>query len=196
MLICLGGFLGSGRRILARKVANKYGLHLYDAESKKAHLHVFDKNGRVKEVLQRPTTDELRRFLFSRIIEDFPKLAKMYPDMIIHDAFHRAKPRTYFFAEAKKYFDPVVFIWIDSDEAHVEARVRHMQEIGLVGRFETAVQRRKKAVLAFEQLGPDTPVFKCVQADDAEVEALWALIQESVQPSKKKKTRLTPHTAG
>ena len=177
MLICLGGFLGSGRRILARKLAEKHQFHLYNIGSKKIHRHVFKKNGRVKEVVLQPNTEKLRLFLYERIIEDFPRLSKMHPDTIVNDEFHRETPREYFLAEARKYFGTVVFIWIDSDEIHVRGRLRDMVEIGMLPDFGRALKGWRRATRTFDPPKPDTRVFRCANADDVEAEALWALIQ-------------------
>lgn len=177
MLICLGGFLGSGRRILARKLAERHRFHLYDIGSKKIRRHVFKKNGRVKEVALQPNTEELRLFLYQRIIEDFPRVSKMYPDTIVNDEFHREMPREYFLSEARKYFDPVVFIWIDSDEIHAKGRLRHMVEIGMLPDLGRALKGWRRATRTFDPPKPDTRMFRCVNADNAEAEELWALIQ-------------------
>lgn len=177
MLILLGGFLGSGRKRLARQLAKTYGFHLYDTEAKKTHRSVFQEDGSVKDVVQRPRTNELRSLLYKTILDNLPVESKMYPDTIIEDSFHLKEPREFLIKEAAKYFAPIVFVWIDSDETHVEERLRRIVERGLIANVEEGHRRRRGAIHQFDGLNPGSHVFKCVRGDQAEVDALWALIQ-------------------
>ncbi|HTR18613.1 MAG TPA: hypothetical protein VMH91_01370 [Candidatus Paceibacterota bacterium] len=176
MLILLGGFLGSGRKMLAKQLAYRQKFYLYDTEAKKMHHPEFQSDGSVKEVTEPPKSEEQRMFLYKRIVDDFPRLSKMYPDTVIEEAFHRIGPRDYFITEAKKFFDPVVFVWVDSDEAHVEERMRRMVKLGLVKNLSEAMNRRRRAARHFNQ-DPSMRVFKCVKADSAEADALWTLVR-------------------
>jgi hypothetical protein len=177
MLICLGGILGNGRKILAQKIARSHNLYLYDTDSKKIHFHVREKDGSVREVTRRPRTTELRSFLYKRILEGLPRLAKMYPDMLIDDSFHMKEPREHFLTEARKCFDDVTFVWVDSDPSHVEQRLEKLEKMGLIKNVEKVKERRLHAMRMFEPLPSDVPVFMCESADDVEAEALWALIE-------------------
>ena len=103
----------------------------------------------------------------------------MYPDLIIDDAFHREEAREYFFSEAKKYFNRVVFVWIDSAEPDVAVRMQHMKEVGMIESVEGALLKRQRTAAKFQPLHPGVPVFTCVKGDDAEADALWQLIKSN-----------------
>ena len=180
MLVVLGGLLGSGRRVLARKLAEQQHFHLYDMDAKYPHRHVFDETGRAKEVTVRLHTDEARLSLYKRVLEDMPKLSKMHPNIVLEDPFTRAKPRDAFFNAARKHFDRVVFVWIDSDEPNVTKRLELMRRKGLIQSIQTALERRKMVAAGLERLDPSTRVFKCMLADDVETKALWTLINSEI----------------
>ena len=175
MLIVLGGFLGNGRKMFAHRLAKRKNFHLYDTDAKKMRRFELQRGGAIKEMVQRPYREEQRLFLYKNVLADFSKISKMHPDMIIEDSFHRTAAREYFLTEARKYFKPVVFIWIDSDEAHVAERIRHMVTTGAIGSYEEGVRRRKSAAKHFTQ-DHTMRVFKCVKGDEAELDALWSLI--------------------
>lgn len=182
MLICLGGFLGSGRKLLARIIAEKYGLHYYDIDAHKMHRLIVSTGGRgVRDVPVQPTTDEYRMQIYRNVLADFSRLAKMYPDIVVDDAFHRRLPRETFLKEARKYFGSVVFVWIDSDESHVMERLTVLRARRIIRSEKKALARREKAAQEFEPLKPDTRVFKCVLGDQAEGEALMSLVRAELR---------------
>ena len=177
MLIVLGGFLGSGRKALAQKLADCKGMYLYDMEAKYMHTLVRGKDGTVSEVKRRPTKDFQRLWIYQRVLQELPMLSKLHPDTIVDAVFQRRQPRKYFLEEAKKYFKPVVFVWIDSDESHVEERLRWMKARRIIPTVEDGIRRRQAAANLFDGLDPGERVFKCVRGDAAEADALWTLIQ-------------------
>ena len=178
MLIILGGFLGSGRKILSRKIAERHGLYFYTIADKKLHSFSVAKDGAIHERIQRAKTDDMRMRIYGRAIAEFPRLRKMYPDVILEDVFHRARPREYFIAEAQKYFDNVIFVWIESDEASVADRLALMKKKGLIDSIETSLHRRRRSMENFEELKPGTLSFYHTKSDDRAAERLWDLIMK------------------
>lgn len=176
MLIVLGGFYGSGRKIFAKKLAARHQFHLYDMEAVRSRSFRFTNAG-VREATRWERSDMERGHLYRKVLETFPIVSKTYPDTIVEDGFHRRKLREFFLKGAAEYFKPVVFVWIDSDESHVEERLRRMKRSRIAGSVEEGIRRRRGAARTFDGLAPETRVFKCVRADDAEVAALWTLIE-------------------
>ncbi len=181
MLIVLGGLIGDGRWVLSRKLASQYKFHLYDINNKRMHRHVLEKSGEVRETIESPRTDEMRLLLYERVLEDFGKISKMYPDTIVQDWFHRIRPRSTFLRDAANYFDSVVFVWIESEERYLLPRLQHMVEKGAIKNIEAAVRQREKAIGSLQRPDGPTPIFNCTTASHTEVEALWNLIQSASQ---------------
>lgn len=189
MLIVLGGLLGSGAKTLAGQLAMKSGLHHYDIDQKKLREPVLDPHGDFR-ILQ-PRTDKDRVKVYESVFKEFPLLSKMYTDVVVDDVFHRDVPREYFLSEARKYFDPVVFVWVESDEDSVKIRLERMEKAGKVPSLAAAMRRRKTAQMKMQPLPPSAPVFShrasgeegiaARQAMDRKVAALWKLIQQNIR---------------
>jgi predicted kinase len=179
MLILLGGFLGSGRKVLARRLAKKHGLYPYDMEQHKLHGHFFNKKGEVVEYSTVARTDEGRMRIYRQALQDFPRLSKMHPDVIIERTFHRKGPREYFFTEARNYFDPVIFVWVTSDGAYVQKRLSKMSRKRLVASVDTASRERETAEREFQPFETEPVTFFNEGNADEAAERLWALIQEA-----------------
>lgn len=164
MLICLGGFLGSGRSILAHRLADRSDVHYLDLEQKKFSTITFENNQMQMRVVE-PNTDALRMQCYGRAAGEFPMLAKLYPHVVVHDAFHRAKSREYFFSEAKKSFPHVFFIWIDAPDISVTNRLIYMKEKGIIKSIPAAQARRKKTIQDFEPFTTPPLTFRLGSSD-------------------------------
>ena len=186
MLVVLGGLLGNGARTLADQLAARFGLYHYDIARKKIRHPTFDRRGDFR-ILQ-PRTDKDRVKVYENVCKDFPLLSKMYPDVVVDDTFHRDIPREYFLSEARKYYTPVVFVWIESDEASVRVRLERIRQAGKIESVDGALRRREKAHAKQQPFPPATPIFfhrtsgkegiAAQQIADQKISALWELIQE------------------
>ncbi len=169
MLICIGGFPGSGKHALARYVAEHLGYYYYDINQKKLPYPVLTQRG-VHEKLQQPDTDEKRTLLYQRIVKDFPLLSKMYPDMVIDSAFHRIHPRDAFFREARQYFDDVLVLWVESD-----AQEGAWQGID---NSEASVRKEKLIRKEFQPFDVPVPTFSYSGSIDAAQEAFCEFVRK------------------
>ncbi len=184
MLVVLGGLLGSGAKTLANELAKQRGFYRYDIDRKKLRRPKFDQRGNFK-ILQ-PETDAQKLRIYESVFEEFSLLSKMYPDVVTDDAFHREAPREFFLSEARKYYDPVVFVWIESDEDSVKIRLERMEKEGKVPSVAVAIRRRKMGQMKMQPLPQSTPhFFYRVSGDERiaaeQVAALWELVQQHVQ---------------
>ena len=179
MIILLGGFLGSGRRVLARKIAKRLGFYYYNIERKKLRAFKFNTNREVRHRTIQPRSDVERRRMYAQVVEEFPLLSKMYPDIVIDDAFHRAGPREYFFSEAKRYFRDMVFVWVDSDEKWVGERFVHMLKKKVIRSIEDARRRRLSAKKRFQPFKdePITFISGSIADREKDVEDLVQLVR-------------------
>lgn len=176
MLICLGGFFGSGRRILAHRLSARLGFHYYDLDAKKFHRYDITPNKTVRERIQQPNSDKERMRIYDNALKDFPLASKMYHDVILDDAFHRQEPREYFLKEARNYFDQVILVWVESDEASLEGRFIEMKRRGLIRNVESAMRRRKRAERNFQEFAVPPLTFRHTTSDDEATEALARLV--------------------
>lgn len=184
MLVVLGGLLGSGAKTLANELATKYRLHRYDIDGRKLRLFSMDNKGNFK--VRQPNTDEETLKVYKNVFKDFPLLSKMYPDVVVDDTFHREAPREYFLSEARKYYNPVVFVWIDSDDASVRVRLKHLWKRRRIRSVEQALHKRDRAAAKLQLPAPPAPRFSYrVSGDERiaaeQVAALWELVQQHVQ---------------
>lgn len=179
MLIVLGGFLGSGRAILARLLAEQARFHYYPLLDKKKYLH-FDKKHQLHERIMEPSTDPARMQMYRETLKDFPLISKMYNDVVIDDAFHREKPREFFLEEARAYFNPVVFVWIESPDETVEPRLQEAERVGFVPNVPAALRKRKQMIKEFEPFSGSLVFFHRISNKRAARELL-GLVTHSVK---------------
>lgn len=157
MILILGGFIGSGRKMLAHELALREGFHHYAMDEHK--LTKFrEKNGEVIERKMSFRTDPMRRMAYKRAIRDMERLIKMHNNIVIEDSFHRKGPREYFF-QAIQRFHPVDFIWIECDESSVTKRLQKMKKKGLIGSVRRCLERRERAIAQFEPFDVPPPTF-------------------------------------
>jgi len=179
MIICLGGLLGDGRKQLANRLAMRFGLHHFDIDRKKLREFSLDGTGNFK-VLQ-PDTDEERLRVYDFALKEFSLLSKLHSTIIVDDTFHREIPREHFFSEARKYYGPVIFIWIESDEISVGERLERLRKSGMTTSVREAERRRERSRALLQLPPPSVPRFFYTTYDKKQVLALWELIQNTAK---------------
>jgi len=173
MLIILGGYIGSGRRALARELALRQELHLIDLSRFDFRL-ITRGGGHVAKV---PTTAR-DSYACTKAIQEFPLLSKMYANVIIEHVMHLKGPRTLLFEAARKYFDRVVFVWVESEEGPDE-RFALMMRNKVIRSLESGRRERQQQMEEFEPFG--TPPITFIRKADSTLAAkeLWELVQRS-----------------
>jgi hypothetical protein len=168
MLLVLGGSIGSGRNMLAQQFSQRSGFHQYDLQGKRMQRRVFDDEGRVHEYPQRSSTDEMRVALYRTALRDLPMLSKMHRDVVVHDGFHRKIPREYFLQAAASYFDPVVFVWIESDEDVAQRRIGFLYREHVIESVAAGKRMREKMQKEYEPSAQAPLTFCCASLDGKE----------------------------
>ena len=125
MLICIGGFAGSGRNRIAKELAKVLGFHNFNLTRLKKQPLIRHEHRITHEKLF-SYSDELLLRIFRSAVSNFQQLSKMYPDMIVADYFTREIPREFLFNEAEKYFGPPLIIWMDSTEEESIVRLNEL----------------------------------------------------------------------
>ena len=179
MLVVLGGFIGNGRGFLGPLLAKEMGFYYYPLLEKKKQLYLDNKH-RLHERIMEPSTDPARAQLYREVLKDFRLLSKMYPDVIVEDTFHREKPREFFLQEARRYFSPVVFVWIESPDETAVARLQRAERIKLVPSAAKAIHTRSKTMKEFEPFSGALIFFHRI-SNRAAARALLGLINQSVK---------------
>ncbi len=178
MLLLLGGFLGSGRRLLAKRIAKKYGFYRFDIETRKLPAHAFNVRRELVEKREKPKTDADRIKLFEKVVEDLALLSKMYDNIVLDSTFHRERVRDFFFKSTKKIFDRVEFVWIDSDEEAVGQHLEEMAQKKLIASITSALNQRELAKQQFEPFASPPKTF-LYQGKTGSAKRLLALAWES-----------------
>lgn len=186
MIIFFGGFIGSGRKSIARRFAARYGLHHYDIDDERFHRFVFDKAGRAKERPVAARGDASLNELYRRAAEKFPMLAKMHEGVVIDHAFHRKLPREYLFEEARKHFGEVAFVWIQSEEGYVRRRLELLERMGMIRSVADALRGRAITKKYFQLFRPAPVVFHRTTYRPEELKELRALIENQLQSAGRK----------
>ena len=113
MLICIGGFPGSGVHYLADALSKKLNFHNFPLLELKQDPLLMQRH-RVEENIYPGFSDKILLQIYKKAATYFRMTSKMYPDIIIRDYFAREIPREFLFKEAEKYFGPPVVIWAAS----------------------------------------------------------------------------------
>ena len=101
----------------------------------------------------------------------------MHQNVVVDESFHRANSREFFFAEARKYFDKVIFVWIDSDDEHIKNRLQFMRATGMIKSVRWALQKRARQEKEFEPFSLPPLTFYHALSNDNAVERLIELIR-------------------
>ncbi|HEY4488211.1 MAG TPA: AAA family ATPase [Candidatus Paceibacterota bacterium] len=179
MIVFLGGFFGSGRESLADKLADTLGFFCLDVYSRKDRWRALQ-GGVLREYVREPKHDADTLCIYERVVEEFPLLSRMYPDVVIHDSFHRRSPRTYLLDAAREHFGDPVFVWIEASDERAYERFLRRRAMGVISDVERAVALRRRQREEFEQF-VDTPtkILNDGSGRDA-LPILSRLVQEAV----------------
>ncbi|MCE9541254.1 hypothetical protein K8R03_01690 [Candidatus Kaiserbacteria bacterium] len=180
MIVFFGGFLGSGRKSIARRYAARYGFHYYDIDNERLHRFVRDKKGRTKERPVAARGDKALMQLYEKVAARLPLLVKMHQGVVIDHAFHRDAPRKYLFAEARKLSNDVALVWIQSEEQYVLKRLQLLEKRKMIRSVADALRGRALTKKYFQLFRPAPAVFKRAGYRREELAELRTLIQKQV----------------
>ncbi|MSU73802.1 hypothetical protein EXS56_01550 [Candidatus Kaiserbacteria bacterium] len=126
MLICIGGFPGSGRNRFSHDLSKALGFYNHPLNEIK-HSPSFKRiHGATRPSPVAPYSDDLLTQVYQEVASSFSVLSKMYPDIIMKDHFHREVPREVLFREAEKHFGPPLIVWTD---ASLEVSTGRLEEV-------------------------------------------------------------------
>ena len=130
----------------------------------------------VRELTVRTESDAQRALIYQRTLDDFPRLSKMYPDVIIDAGFRNATLREHFFTGARSYFNDLLFVWIETDDVSAQKRFfERGEEHGT-----PALRRRESMKKAFQPLDSNVPIFSYEGDPKDSIEAFCTFIQTEI----------------
>jgi len=180
MLVVFGGFIGTGKRHFARRVATHLGGHYFDVHLRKPRFPGFNKLGDVE--VRQPRTDDMWINLYRGILEEFRVLSIQHAHVIIDDDFHRKIPREIFLEGARTIFPRVVFIWFQADQESIETRLINLSNEGR-GDLSHVRRRLKRTRKTYEPVDEQVPLFDCSISRKGKFKELISLIQfEAAHP--------------
>jgi hypothetical protein len=176
MLLVLGGFLGSGRKLLAQEFSQRTGFYYYDMDAQLMSEYVLTE-GVVRERKRRIRNNVVRLELLRRVLGEFKLLSKMHPDVVLDGSFHRKELREFFLREAGNYFDRVEFVWVESSDESAAARAPQMVGKDMITTTEEAMRRRDRAKRNFEPFATPLPTVVYEHGDKQAIDRLIELVQ-------------------
>ncbi len=177
MLIILSGINGTGKGKLAKMLADRTGFHLYPVKQARQDPTVLRLHHLAGHTYEDPLEPSVRNILYKKIIEQFPLLSKMYPDVVMSGLFADTASRDHFFSEARKYFGEVVVVWIESSDQVADVRFMRADKVSGRRNISTSVRLRAAQAAQFEPYSGDVPKFSNNDEDvSRRFEDLCALI--------------------
>jgi len=174
MLVVFGGFIGTGKRHFAQRVATHLGGHYFDVHLRKPRFPAFTREGDVQ--VRQPRTDEMWVDLYKDVLEEFRTLSIQHSHIIIEDDFHRKIPREFFLDGARGIFDQVVFIWFQSSDMSIEMRLMKLHQEGR-GDLRRARLRLRRSQKTHEPIDEYVPLFDSSIDRKGKFKELVSLIQ-------------------
>jgi len=150
MLVIVGGFRGSGKRLIAREFARTTGFHGLSVDEYKLRRYTPGLVRQVSAPRMPMSTDEEYLQFFRRVTEKFPVLAKMYPDTVMAAPLHRALPREFLFEAAARSFDDVRVVILESSEQEAFERLRGKVSEDSMRRFKARWRQEADTFQPFE----------------------------------------------
>ena len=125
VVIFVAGLPGTGKSSIAKCLAEKYSIHYYDIDEVKKVIYPQDPDFEYNMRHGIPFKEETRLKVFEQVMVDFKQLAKKCHHLVVDEALHLKRSRQVLFDGAKAYFGGYVVVWVKTDEALVEARLRN-----------------------------------------------------------------------
>jgi gluconate kinase len=124
MVIFVAGLVGVGKSSIARLLADRLSLHYYDIDEVKKVIYPQDPDFEKNMRNGIPFKEETRLKVFQKVAADFSRLAENHKHLIVDETLHLRKLRQVLFEAAKACFGGYVIIWVRTNEAVIEQRLK------------------------------------------------------------------------
>jgi gluconate kinase len=124
VVIFVAGLPGTGKSSIARCLAEAFSIHYYDIDEVKKVVYPQDPDFEHNMRHGIPFKKETRLKVFEQVLVDFKRLARTYDHLVVDETLHLKEPRQVLFDGAKAYFGAYLVIWLKTDAAVVETRLR------------------------------------------------------------------------
>jgi gluconate kinase len=130
MIIFVGGVIGAGKSTVARGLADHFDFPYYDVDEVKKDVFRqdpdYDRN--IAEGI--PFSDEIRRELFRRVVDDLESLVEEHPHIVVDETLHKREIRHYLYEEAERFAGGFIVIWVQAREDIVLERLGERKRTG------------------------------------------------------------------
>lgn len=124
MVIFVAGLVGVGKSAIARRLADKLSIPYYSVDDVKKVIYPqdpdFEQN--IREGI--PFKEETRLKVFRQVAADFSLLAEKHPHLVVDETLHLKRTRQVLFEAARTCFGGHVLIWVRTDEAVIQQRLK------------------------------------------------------------------------
>jgi predicted kinase len=123
MVIFLAGNIGTGKTSLAKVLAGRLAIPHYEVDYVKKAVVSEDSRLQWNVLHNVPFPEEARIKMFTRVVEDFARLAKDHPHLIVDETLHKEGPRQILLDGAVRYFGSYLMVLVEADEARIMERL-------------------------------------------------------------------------
>jgi dephospho-CoA kinase len=181
MVIFFGGYIGSGKTIIAKAIAEKIGILYYEVDAVKKEVVAED--SRLQHYIRTniPFPDEARIKMFLRVVDDFGRLCKTHKCIIVDETLHKKSLRGILYEGARRYFGGYIVVWIQASEATIKERLMNSQRVDhVLGDAYGMYLSMKKS---FDDLDEADIVFENNGSVDDAAEILGRMIEAKITDS-------------
>lgn len=116
MIVFVGGLIGAGKSTVAKALAAHCSLHYYDVDEVKKSIFKTDPNYEHNMQNGIPFGDEIRKTVYSRVVDDLKALSTKHECIVVDETLHKRALRGLLFEAAEKFFEGYFVIWVQADE--------------------------------------------------------------------------------
>ena len=130
MIIFVGGIIGAGKSTVARGLAAHFGFPYYDVDEVKKEVFRQDPDFERNIAEGIPFSDDIRRELFKRVVDDLEGLIDEHPHIIVDETLHKREIRHYLYEEAERIAGGFIVIWVQAREEVILERLGEKERTG------------------------------------------------------------------
>ena len=123
MIIFVGGLIGAGKSTVAKALAAYFSLHYYDVDEVKKSVFKTDPNYEHNMQNGIPFGDEIRKTVYSKVVEDLKTLSTQHECIVVDETLHKRALRRLLFEAAEEFFEGYFVIWVQADEDVIVKRL-------------------------------------------------------------------------
>ena len=130
MFIFIGGLVGTGKTVLAKRVAENLNIFYYEIDKAKAEVINANPVLQYNMRYNKPYAEEPKLMIYSRAFEHLRELSKTHGHVIADEDFHKKHSRQIFFERVRESLGVCLVVWVKADEELIIERLTARQREG------------------------------------------------------------------